>query len=420
MSGQAGGATDRLTTALAPWRQQLGALAQLGPAPVVACSGGTDSLALLALACAATPSGCVAVYVDHELRSTSAHDGEVVVGAAQALGADARIVAAPVDAGPGVEARARDARYAALEAVRVRVGAAVVLVGHTADDQAETVLLNLLRGAGSPGLAGMPARRDTIVRPLLGLRRADTAEICARLGLVPVHDAMNDDTRYRRVLLRRELIPALCRTAARDLVPVLARQADVLRAESELLDRLAVDAWPGPGGALASALHALDPVLGRRAVRCWIGSPPPSQRDVDAVLAVAAGGSPAGATLAGRRRVSRSGGVLRVERTEATAPDRAPVPLALPGSATAHGVRVEAWVEREPPADWPDGRSACVVDAEVVGPAAQLQRTAASEVNVLQAGTGETVWRVGYGTAGWSRVSWRTRRFLWIKAGPVT
>ena len=114
-----------------------------------------------------------------------------------------------VPPGPNFEARAREARYAALERARERLGATAVLVGHTRDDQAETVLLNVLRGAGVPGLAGMPARRGTVVRPLLGVPRADLAAVCARLLLSPLDDPMNADPAHRRVWLRREVIPAL-------------------------------------------------------------------------------------------------------------------------------------------------------------------------------------------------------------------
>src|SRR5262249_33042123 len=144
-----------------------------------------------------------------------------------------------VGGGPNLEARARDARYEALERVRVRGGAAAILVGHTRDDQAETVLLQMLRGAGLPGLAGMARRRGLIVRPLLGVRRGETRELCARLGLAPVHDPMNDELQHRRVWLRREIIPELERGADRDLVEVLARQADVLRDDDAVLEEIA-------------------------------------------------------------------------------------------------------------------------------------------------------------------------------------
>src|SRR6185503_6309924 len=159
---------------LAPFTDRLVGLDDVAAPVVVACSGGPDALDLAP----------VAVYVDHGLRAESTDDARVVARVAEQLGAASRSVAVQVGPGPNLEARARDARYEALDRVRRDVGASVVLVGHTADDQAETVLLNLLRGSASRGLGGMAVRRDTVVRPLLALRRSDTEAICHALGLV--------------------------------------------------------------------------------------------------------------------------------------------------------------------------------------------------------------------------------------------
>jgi tRNA(Ile)-lysidine synthase len=277
---------------------------------VVACSGGPDSLALLALA-VVVDLAPVAVYVDHGLRDESHEDGRVVARAAEQLGVPARMIAVHVEPGPNLEARARDARYDALERARVDVNASAVLVGHTADDQAETVLLNLLRGSASRGLGGMAVRRDSLVRPLLGLRRADTEAVCAALALTPARDAMNDDPTFRRVWIRNEVLPALAAGAGRDLVPVLARQAEVLRADSDYLDELARAAWPpAPDRAPAAALARLPLPLARRAVRQWLGAPPPSLAEVERVLLVARGEVRA-TELAGGRRVERRAGELR-------------------------------------------------------------------------------------------------------------
>ena len=224
----------------------------------MACSGGADSLALLALA-ADAGVGPVAAHVDHGIRPGAGAESLVVERAARRLGAGFRAERVTVAPGPNLEARARSARYAALERVRRAVGASVVATGHTADDQAETVLVNVLRGAATDGLAGMAARRGTIVRPLLGLRRADTHAVCRARGLDPVVDPMNADPAYRRVFVRREVLPALERAARRDLVPVLARQAEVLRAESELLDELASDALLRCGGTELRAAGARGP-----------------------------------------------------------------------------------------------------------------------------------------------------------------
>ena len=275
---------------------------------VVGCSGGADSLALLALAVDAglEPIG---VHVDHGLRPGSDREAEVVADATARLGAafDARRVT--VADGPNLEARARAARYDALETARVEHGATAVLVAHTADDQAETVLLNLLRGSGSAGLAGMPVRRGHVVRPLLGVRRADVRAECGRGGLEPWEDPSNDDLSFRRNWIRHEVLPLLERGSGRDLTPLLTRQADVLRSECDFLDALARAAWPGEAGARARDLAALPDPLARRAVRCWLGPPPPALDEVDAILAVARGERRA-VDLAGGRRVQRRAGVL--------------------------------------------------------------------------------------------------------------
>jgi hypothetical protein len=214
---------------------------------------------------------------------------------------------------------------------------------------------------------------------------------------------------FRRVWLRREVLPALERAAGRDLVPVLARQAAVLRAESELLDRLAGDAWPGDGPPEALRLRALEPALARRAVRRWLGAPSPAFEEVEAVLAVARNERRA-VDLAGGRRVSRREGVLRLGRHQG-----ASTRLKLPGSVQGDGFRVESWVERDAPVQWPDGRWACVVDADVAGVDAEL------EGDVLRAvGTGELIWTLGYGVARRARVGPQTRRYLWITAEATT
>jgi tRNA(Ile)-lysidine synthase len=204
--------------------------------------------------------------------------------------------------GPNLEARARAARYRALPA-----GA---LTGHTADDQAETVLLNLLRGAGLDGLAGIHTDGR---RPLLGLRRAETHALCAELGLVPVADPSNEDRAHRRNRVRHELVPLLDAVAERDVAALLARQATLLADDAAALDELALGLDPADAAALTAAPVA----VARRAVRAWLraGSDdechPPDAAAVERVLAVARGD--AVATEVGGRRVARSHGRLRLE-----------------------------------------------------------------------------------------------------------
>jgi tRNA(Ile)-lysidine synthase len=265
-----------------------------------AVSGGADSLALLVLAARA---GCRVTAI-HGLRRGAAAAAEVVRAAAERFGAGFRALHVHVDPGPDLEARARAARYAALPA-----GA---LTGHTADDQAETVLLNLLRGAALDGMAWMDPGR----RPLRRLRRSETRALCTGVGLTPVADPTNDDPAFRRNRVRHELLPLLADIAARDVVPVLARQADLARADASLLDELAAELDPTNARGLAVA-----PVpLARRAVRRWLRASGPGGRErhppdgatVERVLAVARGEAVA-CEVAGGWRVARTAGRLRLE-----------------------------------------------------------------------------------------------------------
>jgi len=261
-----------------------------GTAVTCAVSGGADSTALLALAVAA---GCcaTAVHVDHGLRPASAAEASVVAAAAGLLGATFRAARVEVADGSNLEARARAARYDALPAG--------VLTGHTADDQAETVLVNLLRGSGLDGLAGMGPDRH----PLLRLRRTETRALCDELGLPTVEDPSNADPRHRRNRIRHELLPLLDAIAQRDVAALLARQAGTLRAEAELLDTLAAAIDPTDAAALAAA----PPALARRAVRQWLADPyPPDAAAVERVLAVARGEAVA-CEVGGGRRIRRSG-----------------------------------------------------------------------------------------------------------------
>jgi tRNA(Ile)-lysidine synthase len=269
-----------------------------------AVSGGPDSLALLALA---TAAGCVVtvIHVDHGLREGSAREADVVAEAATRFGAKFLSETVSVSPGPNQEARARAARFAVLPEG--------VATGHTMDDQAETILLHLLRGAGADGLAGMePGRRH----PLLGIRRSDTEAVCAALRLVPVRDPSNDDPAFQRNRVRHELLPLCAAISGRDPVPLLARQASVLRDEVALLNALAESAAPDPTDARSVA--ALPDPLARRAVRRWLQSEqpadaayPPSLAEVERVRRVAEGGVVA-TEIVGGRRVHRRGGRLFV------------------------------------------------------------------------------------------------------------
>ncbi|HEY0359460.1 MAG TPA: tRNA lysidine(34) synthetase TilS [Mycobacteriales bacterium] len=215
-----------------------------GDLVLVACSGGADSLALAAGTAFEAPRlGLRAglLTVDHGLQAGSAEQAVRVRdwGAAAGL-SPVEVLPVRVGSRGGPEAAARDARYAALDAAAERLGAAAVLLGHTREDQAETVLLAMARGAGARALAGMPARRGRYRRPLLGLPRATTAAACAAQGLAPWSDPHNGDPAYARVRVRA-LLPGLEEAAGPGAVAGLARTAARIRADADLLDRLAAE-----------------------------------------------------------------------------------------------------------------------------------------------------------------------------------
>jgi tRNA(Ile)-lysidine synthase len=268
---------------------------------VCGVSGGQDSLALLVLAGLA---GCAptAVYVDHGLRPGTAAEAAAVEAAARELGADFELRRVDVGDGPNLEARAREARHAVL--------GSDALLGHTADDQAETILLNLMRGAGLEGLAGM--RRDGR-RPLLDLRRRETREICELTGLVPVEDPTNLDPRFRRNRVRHELLPLLNELAERDVAPLLCRQADLLRNDAAGLAQWAAAIDPTDARVVAGE----HPARARWSIRSWLteamgGGHPPDAAAVERVRLVAAGDAVA-TDVGGGWRVRRSGQRLLIE-----------------------------------------------------------------------------------------------------------
>lgn len=258
----------------------------------VACavSGGPDSMALLALAVAAGLAP-TAHHVDHGLRPGSAVEAGLVAEVCDRLGAKFVAHRVALDDGPNLEARARVARFAALPSD--------VLTGHTADDQAETVLLNLMRGAGTDGVAGM---RRSPQKPLLAIRRAETHELCRLCGISVVVDESNTDPRFRRNRVRHELIPLLDDIAQRDVSALLAREADLIADDERFLTGLATAIDVRDARALAGAPLA----LARRAVRQWLSDPyPPDSATVERVLEVARGVHP-GCDVGRGRRVIRS------------------------------------------------------------------------------------------------------------------
>jgi tRNA(Ile)-lysidine synthase len=244
-------------------------------AVLVACSGGADSLALAAATAFVAPRlGLRAglVTVDHGLQpGSSARAAAVAAWGEQAGFVPSRAVSVEVGRSGGPEAAARAARYAALSEMS---GAATVLLGHTRDDQAETVLLALARGAGPRGLAGMPRRWDRFVRPLLDVSRTDTRKACAALGLTPWEDPHNTDPAYARARVRRDALPALIAALGPAVVDNLARTAAQLAADTAHLDTLAAAAMADartPNGLAVGKLTELPDAIRTRVLHAWAG-----------------------------------------------------------------------------------------------------------------------------------------------------
>lgn len=310
------------------------ALVELPPAApaapvVVACSGGADSLALAAATAHVAPRlGIPAglVTVDHGLQEGSAERAAAVAEWAAKQGFH------PVDVVPvtvagrpgGPEAAARSARYEALVATARRYRARAVLLGHTRDDQAETVLLALARGSGPRGLSGMPFMRQLsgvwMVRPLLDVSRAQTRAACAELGLEPWEDPHNADPAYARSRVRTAALPALVEALGPAVVENLARSARLIAADVAALDALAEEALAAatdPDGALrVEALAALLPAIRTRVLHRWarvLGAPPTalSHRHVEALAALVTDWHGQGPVhLPGGIPVARQGGRL--------------------------------------------------------------------------------------------------------------
>jgi tRNA(Ile)-lysidine synthase len=238
---------------------------------LVACSGGPDSVALAA-ATRAERSDAGAVVVDHGLRTGSRDEAAAAAAWLATAGLDPVVVeTVQVEAGSGPEASARRARYAALDAVAERLGADAVLLGHTLDDQAETVLLGLARGSGVRSLAGMPAERGVYRRPLLGLPRSVVRAAVPDDAPV-VDDPHNVDGRFARARVRHSVLPVLERELGPGVAEALARTADLARADADLLDALALESYDvSADGALdVEPLEALHPALLSRQVRTWL------------------------------------------------------------------------------------------------------------------------------------------------------
>jgi tRNA(Ile)-lysidine synthase len=342
--GRTGGPAAAVRLAV---RADLGDLPR-GTAVAVAVSGGPDSLGLLyAAVAAAGPLGLRvgALTVDHGWHPRSGEVAAAVADAARALGCGpVEVLPAGDTAGPprggGPEAEARRRRYASLEAAVARHGLGGVLLGHTLDDQAETVLLALARGSGARSLAGMPARRGPFRRPLLGLRRdlvrralADLVPAAAPLPpSLPWPDPANTDRRHARARVRVDALPALEAALGPGVVTGLSRSASLLRQDADALDALAAQVLAGPavsaGGADLAGADPAGPALARADLAGLAGLPEAVLARVLRALAAEAGAGPL--TAAHTRALTD----LARARSGSGAG-----PVALPGGVAARRVR---------------------------------------------------------------------------------
>lgn len=306
------------------------------PLVLVACSGGPDSLALAAVAAFFARRGEArvgAVVVDHQLQPGSAAVAAQAAEALRALGLDpvqVRAVEVRHDGG-GPEASARTARYKALDAAAAELGASAVLLGHTLDDQAESVLLGLARGSGTRSLAGIRERRGIYLRPFLDLRREETLELCNLLGLEPWHDPTNADPAFLRSRARTVVLPFLEEQLGPGIAASLHRSARILAADADYLDHLAGAEYDRliervPVGVRTmprlelrlpeDALRALAPALRQRVLALAAvelgGNQPSFERLRSAEALLARKGSAGPVQLAGKvavSRISRSQGI---------------------------------------------------------------------------------------------------------------
>jgi tRNA(Ile)-lysidine synthase len=299
-------------------RAALGPLAP-GDLVLVGLSGGPDSCALAAATAVEAPRAGLragAVVVDHGLQAGSEAVAEKAAGWARERGLDpVRVVPVEVGRAGGPEGAARAARHAALRAAAGSTGALAVLLGHTLDDQAETVLLGLARGSGARSLGGMAPVAGLLRRPLLGLTRAEVRAAAAAEGAPVWDDPHNDDRAARRARTRHDLLPALDAALGPGVPAALARTADLLRADADALDGWAAAAAADarrdddPAGLDAEALAGLPAAVRTRVIRA----------------AAVAAGCPAGALTAAH--------VGEVDRLVADWHGQGPI--ALPGQVRA-------------------------------------------------------------------------------------
>ena len=317
---------------LIPWMERWGMLPPAGGLLLCAVSGGRDSVCLLHYLANLAPGrgfSVAAAHLNHKMRPEAQRDEDFVRALCRKLDVPFYTETAPVyetaeQWGLGVEETGRRLRYDFLQRTAGAIGAERIATAHHAQDQAETVLLNLLRGTGPEGLAGIPPVRGRIVRPLLQTSRREIEDYLEEHGLSHVEDSTNQDTHYARNRLRRELWPQL-ETINPALTRSIGRTAEILRSENTYLDTLAADYLPQSGTALETArLLSAPEALRPRILRLLLQRLPGGKRDVgavhiDALLALAVGGGTL--DLPGEMQAVCRGGQLRLTMRETVPPE---------------------------------------------------------------------------------------------------
>jgi tRNA(Ile)-lysidine synthase len=429
-----------------------------GERVVLAVSGGADSLALLHAFARLAPEYGFELHVahfDHRLRAGSDRDAVFVAAQARKLGIDATVRAAdqnePVK-GQSPEETARTRRLRFLSETAESIAATRIATGHTMDDQAETVLMRVLVGAGRRGLSGIPPRRWYYARPLIDARRAQTEAFCRALKLRPRHDPTNDDPAYLRNEIRKDVLPFLKSTVNARLVESLARLADIERDEDYEMDRrtssLITPEDTGDGSRLPlPALRELPVALQRRAIRILARNEGPGidHAHTESVRKLAlAGETGKRLNLPGGLSARAEYGFLILGRAPSPDAARDPVVLAIPGETDCEpwDITLRCWIGEERPVAWPDGRQVCVLDADrtnlplrvrrwhrgdrfrplgmarpkKVGDFFTDEKVAVSrrgEVPIV-ATEDEIVWIVGHRIDDRVKATPKTRRFLWM------
>ena len=315
-------------------------------APVLAMvSGGADSTCLMHVLAEIHDGPVGVLAVDHGLRPGSRDEAEAVLAAARALGLPAHLDAPAIAPGPGVQERGREARLASARGLAAREGYVRIATGHTASDQAETVLFRLARGTGRTGALGMAARRDELIRPLLCATGAETRAWCRARGIAVVRDPSNEDPAFARARVRAGLAPALAAVHPRAEANVAAF-AERLRDEAELLAPMLDAAWEraaaGPGlraAALAAEPPAMRRLLVRRlGARAGLPAGALAAEPLERALALLDGPPGAVADLAGGWVAAHERGLLVVAPSRPPAPE--PAALDVPGRARLGAVTV--------------------------------------------------------------------------------